>query len=105
LIFFKFLPDVGTSVVQNDRSILTDFSLFEKYYFTPNSVHYARFLSSRILHSFAVQLAHVYHSNDLRLHPLRIAAALLTAIYALIGASLALQDERRYCWRSFMAYY
>ena len=86
LVIFKFLPDIGTATVQNLASELTDFELFRHDYLQPDSVHYARFLGNRILYVVATALDGLYRTSDIRLHPLRIAAGILTPLYALLGA-------------------
>jgi hypothetical protein len=105
LVIFKFLPDVGTAVIQNSKSALTDFAAFEQYYFTPGTVHYARFLGNRILLVTAYLLAHLFQSEDVRLHPLRIAAGLVTPVYAYLGVILAIQTPAQYSWRYFIVMY
>src|SRR4051812_2042457 len=77
LVLFKFMPDVSTAVVQHDVSALTDFAEFERGYMTPHSVHHARFLGNYILYGLAKAIAGWIHAGDFRLHPLRIAAAIL----------------------------
>src|ERR1700755_3198562 len=81
LVLFKFLPDIGTAVIQHEVSGLTDFVTFEQAYLIPGSVHHARFLGNYILYDIARLLSTVYHSVDPRLHPLRVAAGLLTPLY------------------------
>jgi hypothetical protein len=105
LIIFKFLPDLSTALVQEGTSTLADFDTFHRYYLTPGSVHYARFLGSRIMIFVADSLAHVIRSQDVRLHPLRVAAGLLTPLYAYVGAILAVQTPNQYSWRHFLVLY
>ena len=105
LILFKFLPDLSTALVQRGTSALADFDTFRRYYLTPGSVHYARFLGSRIMIYVADLAARFIHTEDLRLHPLRIAAGLLTPLYAYLGAILAVQCPRQYSWRHFLVAY
>jgi hypothetical protein len=105
LVMFKFLPDLSTALVQRGTSGLADFDTFRRYYLTPGSVHYARFLGSRIMMSVADSLAHFIHSEDMRLHPLRVAAGLLTPLYAYVGAILAVQTRSQYSWRYFLVPY
>ena len=104
LIFFKFLPDLSTALVQRGSSALTSFDTFNAFYLKPRSVEYPRFLGRRILLAVADRLAPVLHSPDVRLHPLRVAAGLLTPVYAYAGAILALQT-RQYSWRYFLVLY
>ena len=105
LVFFKFLPDVSTAFIQHSQSALTDFAQFEREYLTPGSVHHARFLGNYILYCLAGLLTVVYHSTDPRLHPLRVAAGILTPCYAYIGVHFVLRDRAGLAWRCFMALY
>src|SRR5579871_2423537 len=92
LVLFKFLPDLATAVIQQRPSSLADFSQFEREYMVPGSVHHARFLGNYILYYVAELIATVDHSADVRLHPLRVAAGLLTPLYAFVGAYLPLRS-------------
>jgi hypothetical protein len=105
LVMFKFLPDISTATVQGLRSELTDFEVFRRYYLTPNSVHYARFLGNHILYWLATTLDGVHHSGDMRLHPLRVAAGILTPLYVYLGAHPVLRDSATFSWRYFFAAY
>jgi len=105
LVLFKFLPDLATAMIQNGRSALTDFGQFEREYLAPGSVHHARFLGNYILYSLAKLLATLYHSPDPRLHPLRVAAGILTPIYAYLGVLPAIRDRRSLAWRYFISLY
>jgi hypothetical protein len=105
IVFFKFLPDLSTALIQHGQSELTDFTQFERAYLTPGSVHHARFLGNYILYSLARLLGSAYHSTDPRLHPLRVAAGILSPIYAYLGAYFALRDRAHLAWRFFLAPY
>lgn len=105
LVLFKFLPDLSTALIQHAQSSLADFREFEREYLVPGSVHHARFLGNFILYRLAQALTNVFHSSDVRLHPLRVAAAILTPAYAYLGAWLPLQTRSRFAWRSFIAWY
>lgn len=105
LVIFKFLPDIGTASVQHRPSELTDFEVFRHYYLQPDSVHYARFLGNRILYMLATALDGVYHTTDVRLHPLRLAAGILTPLYAYLGAMPVLAGSAAFSWRYFLALY
>ena len=105
LVLFKFLPDLGTAQVQHSRSALTDFGEFEREYLIPGSVHHARFLGNLILYHFAKLLTAIFHSTDLRLHPLRVAAGILTPLYAYLGAYFPLDGNSRLNWRYFLSLY
>jgi hypothetical protein len=105
LVMFKFLPDISTATVQKLPSELTDFAVFRSYYLTPDSVHYARFLGNHILYLLATALDGVYHSGDMRLHPLRVAAGILTPLYVCLGALPVLRDSATFSWRYFFALY
>lgn len=105
LVFFKFVPDLGTALIQGDRSTLTDFATFEHVYLSASSVHHARFLGNYTLYYLARMLSHVYHSADPRLHPLRVAAAMLTPVYAYLGAHFALRNGSWLAWREFLVPY
>jgi hypothetical protein len=105
LVFFKFLPDIGTAVIQSSTSSLTDFAQFEQEYLGAGSVHHARFLGNITLYYLARLLDSLHHSTDIRLHPLRVAAGILTPIYAYLGAHFALRDSANFAWRHFLALY
>ena len=85
LIFFKFIPDIGTAFYQNGISTLTNFNVYSDFFLRPESVMYPRFLGNKILYETAILISSFYNSADLRLHPLRIAAGILTPLYFLIG--------------------
>lgn len=105
LVLFKFLPDISNGLIEGARSNLTDFPLFERDYIDVGSLSYTRFLGNRILWHVAQLIGHLVHSPDPRLHPLRIAAGVLTPIYAWIGAYPVLRGNREWNWRHFMAVY
>ena len=105
LVFFKFLPDISTAIIQKSTSNLTDFGVFEREYMVPGKLFYTRFLGNHILWYLARFLSHFVHSPDIRLHPLRLAAAILTPVYAFAGAGLALRRASDLDWRYFMAAY
>jgi hypothetical protein len=105
LVIFKFVPDIGTATVQQLPSALTDFEVFRHDYLRPNSVHYARFLGNHILYFLATALDGVYHTTDVRLHPLRLAAGILTPLYAYLGAIPVLAGTAVFSWRYFLALY
>jgi hypothetical protein len=105
LVLFKFLPDISTGVIQGIPSDLTDFALFKRDYLQLGTLSYTRFLGNRIFWQVAQFSAGFVHSQDLRLHPLRIAAAVLTPLYACVGAYPVLQRGTGLNWRHFMAAY
>jgi hypothetical protein len=105
LVLFKFLPDLSTALLQKSTSKLAAWDDYRAYYMTPGSVHYARFLGNRIVLQTATWVGQFVHSEDIRLHPLRIAAGIVTPIYAAFGAVLAMGDGTRYAWRYFMVPY
>ena len=105
LVLFKFLPDLSNGLLQRQTSNLTDFAQFEQTYLTPNSVHHARFLGNYILYYLAKILGSLYHSADVRLHPLRVAAGILTPVYAVAGAVPALWGRQPLSWRYFLVLY
>jgi hypothetical protein len=105
LVLFKFLPDIGTATIQHNISTLADFPAFEQTYMNPGSVHHARFLGNAILLELAKWLAPLDHSVDPRLHPLRVAAGLLTPLYAYIGVHFVLWRGNEFAWRDFLAPY
>jgi hypothetical protein len=105
LVLFKFAPDISAQILQNAPSPLGSYAAFEHYYLQPGSVHYARFLGNYILYFLAKLVEPAYHGGDLRLHPLRIAAGLLTPLYALIGAGPVLINALEYSWHRFFALY
>jgi hypothetical protein len=105
LVFFKFIPDIGTAFYQNGTSALADFEAFKASYMTPGSVHSARFLGNRLLLELAGIIASITTPSDIRLHPLRIAAGILTPLFFVVGALPGLSPTTRVNWRSFLTYY
>src|SRR5262249_41787952 len=105
LVLFKFLPDLSTALIQHNPSSLGDFGQFEREYLTAGRVHHARFLGNFILYELAKLLSGVYHSTDPRLHPLRVAAGVLTPLYACLGAYFPLRYDRHLAWRYFISLY
>jgi hypothetical protein len=106
LVFFKFVPDLGTATLPHqDPSSLADFKAFERYSLTPGSVMYPRFAGTWILHGLAKLLARHLHSGDVRLYPLRIAAAILTPFYAIVGLVPVMIRKTRYQWKTYAALY
>jgi hypothetical protein len=105
LVFFKFLPDLATALIQGSASSLTDFSLFERDYMVRGSLSCARFLGNHIFWHLAHVVGQFVHSHDVRLHPLRITAGILTPLYAWAGAYPALRRSSGLNWRYFMAAY
>jgi len=105
LVLFKFLPDIGTAVIQNSTSNLAGFEQFEHEYLGADSVHHARFLGNLTLYHLARWLSGLHQSADIRLHPLRLAAAIVTPIYAWLGAHFALRDPGTVAWRYFFTLY
>lgn len=107
LVFFKFVPDLGTGVIQGQVSTLTDFRVFADYFMQPGSVFRPRFLGNEIVFHLAQLIGHFVHSTDVRLHPLRLAAAAQTAVFSLLG--LAPIFSRHWPawldWRSYFAAY
>ncbi len=102
LVFFKFLPDVGTGVVQNTPSVLTSWQGYEDYYLSHHSVHHARFLGNVSLHALAGWIAPHALSSDLRLHPLRIAATLCTLLWFLVALAPMHMLGRRIHWQVYL---
>lgn len=105
LVFFKFLPDLSTALIQGYSSNLTDFSLFERDYIVRGSLFSTRVLGNHIFWHVAHIVGHFVHSHDVRLHPLRITAGILTPLYAWAGAYPALRRSSGLNWRYFMAAY
>jgi hypothetical protein len=105
LVFFKFLPDLATALIQGLPSDLTDFSLFERDYIMRGSLFSARFLGNHVFWHVARFVGHFVHSHDVRLHPLRITAGILTPLYAWAGAYPALRRSSGLNWRFFLAAY
>jgi len=85
IIFFKFIPDIGTGVIQKSPSVLTSWEAYENQFLKPSSVHHARFLGNITVHQLARFLTAFIHNDDIRLHPLRISAALLTLVWFLVS--------------------
>ena len=104
LVFFKFIPDIGTAFYQNNISTLVSFNAFREYFLTSESVMYPRFLGNIILYETANFISSHYHSTDIRLHPLRIAAGILTPIYFAIGI-IPIFFDRKINWQKFSLFY
>jgi hypothetical protein len=105
LILFKFLPDIANAVIQGDTSNLAEFTVFEHTYLRPGTVHHARVLGNQLLYRLARWIGSIVVSGDVRLHPLRIAAGLLTPFYAFIGILPVLWRGALYDWRAFGVFY
>ncbi len=105
LVFFKFLPDLSTALIQGYPSNLTDFSVFERDYIVRGSLFSTRFLGNHIFWQVAHFVGRFVHSQDVRLHPLRITAGILTPLYAWAGALPVLRRSSGLNWRFFMAAY
>jgi hypothetical protein len=105
LVYFKFLPDLATALIQGSASNLTDLSLFERDYIVRGSLFSARFLGNHIFWDVAHFVGRFVHSHDVRLHPLRITAGILTPLYAWAGAYPALRQSSGLNWRFFLAAY
>lgn len=106
LALFKFTPDLAHQVYQNQKSALTSFDVYESQYMTPDSVMYPRFLGNMILFELAEFISSIFEiSDDIRLHPLRIAAGILTPIYFILGAFRAVFGFREINWKVFLTYY
>jgi hypothetical protein len=105
LVLFKFLPDIGTATIQHSTSSLADFDAYRSQYMVPGSVHYSRFLGNYLLYGLAIALDRIHHFDDPRLHPLRLAAAIVTPLYAALGALPALKDAVACSWREFLVPY
>ncbi len=105
LLLFKYVPDLGTALYQNQVSVLASFDAYRGQFLQPGSVFYPRFLGNYICYDLARIIESVFRSPDLRLHPLRIAAAILTPLYFLIGVSVPVFRGRLYQWRGFLAGY
>ena len=103
LVFFKFLPDISTGLIQSQVSQLTDFDVFRKAYIDIGTLSYTRPLGSRVFWAVAQFISHFVHSQDIRLHPLRITAGILTPLYVFAGALPVLRGAVDYNWRRFMA--
>ena len=59
LVFFKFLPDISTGVIQGMPSNLTDFGLFKRDYLQLGTLSYTRFLGNQIFWHVEIGRAHV----------------------------------------------
>jgi len=66
---------------------------------------YPRFAGTSILLGLAKLIARHIHSTDVRLYPLRIAAGILTPLYAFVGLIPVLMRATRYDWRTYAALY
>lgn len=102
LVFFKFLPDIGTGVVQDNPSVLTSWGGYEEYYFKPESVHHSRFLGNVTVYLLAQNISKVVHSADIRLHPLRISAAISTMLWFLAALAPVHLMRRQIEWKIYL---
>jgi hypothetical protein len=73
LVLFKFCADISIAVVQHSTPV---FDAFRESFMTPPSVFTARFAGNYLMRGSCDPM----HSADVRLHPLRIAAGILTPI-------------------------
>lgn len=105
VVIFKYIPDVGTASYQNSISSLTSFDTYSNVYMAPGSVHHARFLGNLVLWHIADIISGFVHSVDMRLHPLRIAAAILTPFYFVLGVIPALLMRNIFDWKYFIVFY
>ena len=105
LVLFKFLPDIGTATIQHSTSSLADFEAYRSQYMVPGSVHHSRFLGNYLLYGLALLLERVHHFDDIRLHPLRLAAGILTPLYMVLGALPVLRHPAAFAWREFLVPY
>lgn len=104
LVIFKYIPDIGSAYYQGSTSPLASFEAYSDYYMLPGSVHHARFLGNLILWHVADFVGGLVHSSDVRLHPLRLAAAILTPLYFIMGLIPAFLSED-IDWKSFIVFY
>jgi hypothetical protein len=102
LLFFKFVPDLGNGVVQNTASSLTSLPLFVDYFMSPGSVHHARFLGNHMVADLATRLVPFVHTSDVRLHPLRVAATLLTMGWFLVAMAPVHLLTGRINWQAYL---
>jgi hypothetical protein len=106
LVFFKFIPDLGTATLPNQGpSLLANIQDFQNFYQVPGTVMYPRFAGTSILLALAKLIATHIHSADVRLYPLRIAAGILTPLYGVVGLIPVLLGATRYNWRIYTALY
>jgi hypothetical protein len=107
LVFFKFLPDLGTATLPGQfASPLADFKFFRYMFMTRGSITYPRFAGTWLMFGFAKVIGGYVHSSDVRLHPLRIAASILTPLYAVAGLVPVMTTQTtRYCWKTYAALY
>mgnify|MGYP003386775929 CR=1 FL=1 len=103
LIFFKYLPDVGTSVIQSLPSTLMSWDAYTEYYLSEASVHHARFLGNELVHWLARLLPEGPAANDVRLHPLRLSATLFTILWFLVALIPMAMPMRRFDPRIYLA--
>lgn len=103
LVFFKFLPDIGTAVVQDGASALVSWQVYEHTYFRPNSVHHSRFLGNVSLFALAKQISAFIQSGDIRLHPLRVAATLLTMFWFVVALAPVHMLRAKVDWKVYLA--
>jgi hypothetical protein len=102
LVFFKFLPDIGTAQVQSGVSNLVSWEQYAAVYLKPGSVHHARFLGNTIVHELALGVASWVSSTDPRLHPLRVSATLCTLFWFLLALAPVHLLKERLNWQVYL---
>lgn len=85
LMLFKYVPDLGSSLVESLPSNLASWAAYEEYYFSTHSVHHARFLGNELVYGLARSLPSGLGSSDVRLHPLRVSATIFTLLWFLVS--------------------
>lgn len=96
-IFFKFAPDLAWAGYQRPPSYLTSFESFRSALV---GIHASRFAGNEIEFGLAKALAGIFGiPSDIRMHPLRIAAALTCSVYIGLALLPMLSSRRRRAWR------
>jgi hypothetical protein len=95
-ILFKFAPDLATASVQGRASLLTGFEAFRSELV---GIHATRFAGNEIVFHLARGLAAIVGvSSDVRMHPLRMAAAVTTCVYIGLIVLPVMSERRRHVW-------
>ena len=105
IVLFKFTPDISIGAVQHSPPTLSDFDQFKLMFMTPPSVHCSGVFGNHILFYLALFLSKVTHFADVRLHPLRLAAGIVTPIYVYLGMHFVFWRRSPYSWPIFWIAY
>ncbi len=102
---FKFAPDLAATASGHGTSPLVSFRAYREVL---TGIHASRFAANEIVYWLARAIGgFVPRHADVRLHPLRLAAALVAAgaILATLAPFLSSRQAQRWSWRTFALFY